>query len=71
MSRHVNLINLGNVLQRNFGTSRDKECISRPSRGKNFKKFTARCHLVAPSWVKCIYRSAQKHSGYATDNTTT
>ena len=27
-----------------------------------FKNFR---HPVAPSWHECLYRSAQKHSGYA------
>ena len=40
---NVNVSNLGNVLQRNLGTGRARECIFRESGGTNFENFTAWC----------------------------
>ena len=51
---NVNLINLGNELQRNLRTGRTWECSFRASRGTNFEKFPA------------MYQFAPKNSGYIT-----
>ena len=56
---NVSLTNLENVLQIKLITNRARECMFiRVSGCKNFENVSAWCH--PPSWVWCVYQSAQK-----------
>ena len=64
---NVNSSNLENVLQRNVRTDRFRKCILRVSGGTNLKNFFCPAPtMVGPSWVQCMYQSAQKNFEYAT-----
>ena len=65
--RNESFSNLKNVLQRKLRTNRARECIFRVFGLRKFWKFIHSAPtMVAPSWVQCVYQSAQKTSGYVT-----
>ena len=64
----VNSGNLENVFQRILRTDSARGCIFKASGGTNFENFRLDANHVGTLRVQCIYRSAQKNSGYVTDD---